>query len=249
MPITATRLGTGGARRLEIEVAPDGSTEAPGPWRMVGGASLLAHFADVAASNDRVVVEMSNGRAIAGQIGFPLLDRRLVPFWVPNNGALPDLPAGPVRLQYRCANAVLSLETTAESRWDHALWMIQLPDRVEVPGVRLAARHQLHGWQVLLRRGRSRAAVPVLDLSTVGVQFRTPTEALAPAVGAGFEASLLSGDGMTEIPVRGQVARRKVDLRGRVSVGCDFRGIGFNAIVRIAAVIRVAENRKRRKAA
>lgn len=235
-----------GVRRLEIDMAPDGTRRPPGPTRRLGGALLLAHFADVAASNDRVIVEMANGRSVAGQIGFPLLDQRLLPFWVPDGGQLPALVPGPVRIQYHSAGALLSLETTATPRWKHILWMLRLPVEVEVPGVRLAGRHKMPGWQVLLRRGKMRAGVPLVNLSTIGVQFRTPSDALAPVQGDVFEAALLNRDQSVEIPIRARAVRRKVAASGAVAVGARFRGIGLNSIVRIATLIRVAEAAKRR---
>ena len=98
---------------------------------------------------------------------------------------------------------------------------------------------KMPGWKVLLRRGKMRAGVPLLDLSTIGLHFRTPTDALAPVQGDVFEAALLNRDQSVEIPIRARAVRRKVSSSGAVAVAARFRGIGLNSIVRIATLIRV----------
>lgn len=203
-------------------------------------ASLLAHLADLTASQSRVRIALAGGQSVQGQIGFVHLDQQVLPFWTKRGQQLPDLVHNQALLHYRCAGLDLQLETTLEERWRGSLWMISLPASVSAPQVRLATRTPMAGWFFDFRPSGRRGAclTRVVDLSTTGIRVQTEDRHLDVRPGEVLVGSLVgpymeSGD----LPLRVRVQRVARVGDGR-ELACRFEHSGYKNLVRIATALR-----------
>lgn len=203
-------------------------------------ASLLAHLADLTASQAPIRVALTNGHRVQGQIGFVHLDHQVLPFWTERGRSLPALVNNKALLCYRCAGIDLHLDITLRERWPGKLWMISLPASVSAPQVRLATRTPMAGWFFDFRPTGSRGAclTRVVDLSTTGIRVRTEDRHLDVSPGEVLVGSLVgphmeSGD----LPLWLRVQRVSAVGEGR-ELACRFEHSGYKNLVRIATALR-----------
>ncbi len=231
--------GTPQGSALQLASDDNGPLDKRGAVRLPT-ASLLAHLADLTASQARVGVQLSTGHSVQGQIGFVHLDQQVLPFWTERGRALPDLESNQALLHYRCAGIDLHLDTTVQERWRGSLWMISLPASVSAPQVRLATRTPMAGWFFDFRpSGRQGACLTrVVDLSTTGIRVQTEDRHLDVRPGEVLVGSLVgphtdAGD----LPLRVRVQRVAVVGGGR-ELACRFEHSGYKNLVRIATALR-----------
>lgn len=209
----------------------------------IGQQEVLAHFADVAAEGASVSVEIDGGEVVEGRLGLPNLESCAVPFWVPAGVNLPQLDNRLVQLRYKAVDTPFELETSVQPRWEGLLWQLSVPNTLDANRIRLARRHDLVDWYFYYKGDGLNGAdsARVIDISTTGLALMVKGDERAPRPGRTLTGTLV-GPHKDRVPLRLTV-RRSVPKPGRgFMLGCSFRQIGFQNMIRIANIVRILKH-------
>lgn len=233
--------------RDEIAFAP--SNRRGTGVRPQGENAILTHLLAAAHEAEGVTLHFGGGEPVAGVMGAPDVDRRVVPF-APHAG--PDVrpAAAEATVSYALGGDQFRFRARVTRRPDG--WWLALPRVVEGTSQRLTPRHIAGGlWKLDVRAGGplvGARTLPVLDISTGGVALR-----LVDGAGDGLVDKVLTGvlchaRGLS-LPMHLNVrhVHTPEDAWDGPIVGMGFRNVGFDNVARIAQA--VDHDRRRREAA
>ncbi len=177
--------------------------------------------------------------AVAGVLGAPDLDHRVVPF-APHAGPEVRPPAAEATVRYALGADQFRFRARVTRRPDG--WWLSLPRVVEGTSQRLTPRHRADGrWRLDVRAGGpfiQARTLPVVDISAGGVGLRLVDGAGDALVDKVLTGVLAHSRGYS-LPVH--LAVRHVhtpdDAWDGPVVGVGFNNVGYDNIARIADVV------------
>lgn len=192
---------------------------------------LMAHlaFLSVELREARVVI---GEEIVAGRVGAPDLDRRLLPFF-PDDGGI---PSGATRaiVQYGEEEEVWQFPSAVESVTGGAAgahWALTLPRQVFARRHRLTRRHHAAGEWSFQPGGagalQGRGQLPLLDISVGGFSVVIGAEGRVDGISGHTAVGTLLGPDRIRLRVRAEVRRLWIDDDRGLIAGCVFRAFGM----------------------
>jgi hypothetical protein len=192
---------------------------------------LMAHlaFLSVELREARVVI---GEEVVAGRVGAPDLDRRLLPFF-PDDGGIPSGSARAI-VQYGEDNEAWQFPSAVEtitSGAGGAHWALTLPRQVFARRHRLTRRHPTAGEWSFQPGGagalQGRGQLPLLDVSVGGFSVVIGAEGRVDGISGHTAVGTLYGPDRIRLRVRAEVRRLWVDNDHGLIAGCVFRAFGM----------------------